>query len=141
MENTELVSPAKQNEQVSPEQLDKALQYVRYEQLALYDLIRLDIRNLLTMLTAHGTNENQRRQIRESIERAIIMSLDYGTNVLNPPLREHGALGKLESAFAAHLARCKENGMVLIANNMRLEQENQNGEMQNENKDETKQGE
>jgi hypothetical protein len=93
-------------------------------------MIRLDIRNFLNLLTASGTTGNMQKQIKESIERAIIMALDYGTEILNPKLLEHGKLGKLEQSFAAHIAKCKENGMLLIANNLhnkQLTEEKENG--------------
>lgn len=102
--------------------MESTIKYLEMQQKALYQMIRLDVRNFLNLLTAHGTTGNMQKQIKESIERAIIMALDFGTEVLNPQLREHGALGKLECSFAAHLAKCKENGLLLIANNMQKQE-------------------
>lgn len=121
--------------EITKEKLEAAVQYIENEQKALYNMLRLDIRNYLNLLTAHGTTENRRKQIKESFERAIIMAMDFGTDVLNPALQQKGDLAKIENAFAAHLVRCKENGMVIIANNMRdaEAEENTDGkEVQNE---------
>lgn len=115
----EIAAVEKPQETLTPEQqMETTIKILKLQQKALSDLVVLDIRNLLKMLTAPGITESTRKQIRESIERAIVMGFDYGVEVVNPVLREHGALGKLEVSFAAHMARLKENGMVLIADSM-----------------------
>jgi hypothetical protein len=125
-------------EKKSPEEVqDQSMKIIRMNQVALNNLVVLDLRNLLSALTAPNTNQAERKQIKESIERAIVMGFDYGVDVVNPTLREHGTLGKLECSFAAHLARLKENGMIIIADNMakkekELEQLSAKGENGNE---------
>ncbi len=116
---------AKANEATSdekkktPEEIaDQSMKIIRMNQIALNNLVVLDLRNLLNALTAPNTSGAERKQIRESIERALVMGFDYGVDIINPKLREHGNLGKLECSFAAHLARLKENGMIIIADNM-----------------------
>lgn len=117
-------SVEKPEKQLSPEeQMATTIKILKLQQKALSELVVLDLRNFLKMLTAPGVNEATRKQIRESIERAIVMGFDYGVEVMNPVLREHGALGQLEVAFAAHMARLKENGMVLIADSMQKKDE------------------
>jgi hypothetical protein len=116
--NPELFDSSVKPPEITQEKLDEALKFIYTEQKALYEMLRLDIRNYLNLLTAHGTTEVRRKQIKESFERAIIMAMDFGTDVLNPALQQKGDLAKIENAFAAHIVRCKENGMVIIANNM-----------------------
>lgn len=118
VEITELPSGGPTVPKSNEENVENAIKFITFEQKALYNMIRLDIRNYLNLLTAHGTTGNMQKQIKESMERAIVMAMDYGTEVLNPVLQDHGRLGKLEQAFAAHLAKSKENGMLIIANNM-----------------------
>ena len=101
--------------EIPKEKLDAAVEYILNEQRALYHMLRLDIRNYLNLLTAHSTPQVKQKQIKESFERAIIMAMDFGTDVLNPALQQKGPLADIENAFAAHLVRCKENGMVIIA--------------------------
>lgn len=105
------------------EQKESTMKIIRYQQKALSELVVLDLRNFLSALVAPNVNAAKRKQIRESIERALVMGFDYGVDVVNPTLREHGELGKLECSFAAHMARLKENGMLIIADNMSKEEQ------------------
>lgn len=85
---------------------------------------RLQTRNLLNMLCQSGIDGKTKKQIRETIERAIMAAFDYGVNAFGEemPIRTHGKLGKIESEYAQTLARLKEMGMLLMAKRMEQEQ-------------------
>lgn len=103
--------------EIDPEQQkETALKVAAMHQKALNQLVRLDIRNYLGMLTAHGVSGNQKQAIKDSLERAIIAAFDYGVETENVELYQKGELAKYENSFAAHMARLKENGMIIIAN-------------------------
>ena len=113
-----LVSPAVEEklETVDMEkQKDTSIKVATMHQKALYQLVQLDIRNYLAMLTAPGVSGNEKSQIKLSIERAILAAFDYGVEVANVELLQKGKLAHLENSFAAHMARLKENGMIIIA--------------------------
>ncbi len=130
--------PLSTEEKLTPEQqMAGTIKILKMQQKALNDLVVLDLRNLLNMLTAPNMKESVRKQIRETIERAIVMGFDYGVDVIKPTMKEHGTLGKLECSFAAHMARLKENGMILIADAMdKSEKEKLNQSMKGENQSE-----
>lgn len=123
-------------QEATPEQQrQQALDMAKIHQRALDNLVRLDIRNYLNMLTAPGVSGVQKQVIKTSIERAIAAAVDYGVDVTNQGLMEKGKLAKLESSFAAHLARLMDNRMLLLADRLDKEQkelENKQGEKTNE---------
>ena len=122
----------KQEVEVTPEQQrEQAVSVAKVHQRALDNLVRLDIRNYLNMLTAPGVSGADKMAIKISIERAITAAADYGVDVVNQGLLEKGKMAKLENSFAAHLARLMDNRMLLLADKMEKEQNNT----------ETKQGE
>lgn len=122
----------KQEVEVTPEQQrEQAVAVAKVHQRALDNLVRLDLRNYLNMLTAPGVSGNDKMAIKVSIERAITAAIDYGVDVVNQGLLEKGKMAKLENSFAAHLARLMDNRMLLLADKMEKEQNNT----------ETKQGE
>ncbi len=110
-------------ELTTEQQMEAARKVAVMNQKALSQLIKLDIRNYLNNLTAPGVNGNMQRQIKESIERAILFSFDYGINVTRADLAETGKLAKQENALAAHLVRLRENSMLLLADNMRKQEQ------------------
>jgi hypothetical protein len=110
--------------ELTPEQqMETARKVAVMNQKALAQLIKLDIRNYLNNLTAPGVNGNMQKQIKESIERAILFSFDFGINVTNADLAESGKLARQENALAAHLVRLRENSMLLLADNMRKQEQ------------------
>lgn len=96
------------------------MKYIEAQVKALSGGVRLQTRNLLMMLTRNGIDENIKRQIRETIERAIIAALDYGVDIDGKPMpiRSNGRLGKLEIEYAGTMSKLKEMGMVLMAKKM-----------------------
>ncbi len=110
--------------ELTPEQqMEAARKVAIMNQKALAQLIKLDIRNYLNNLTAPGVNGNMQKQIKESIERAILFSFDFGINVTNAGIAESGKLARQENALAAHLVRLRENSMLLLADNMRKQEQ------------------
>lgn len=105
----------------TPEEIEAGgMKYIEAQVKALSGGVRLQTRNLLLMLTRNGIDENIKRQIRETIERAIIAALDYGVDVNGKemPIRSNGRLGKLEIEYAGTMSKLKEMGMVLMAKKM-----------------------
>lgn len=110
---------------------DEAMKYIKINVQALSMGARLHTRNLLNMLCQHGVDGKTKRQIRETIERAIIAAFDYGVEAFDKemPVRTHGKLGKLEVEYAQTLAKLKEMGMLLMAKKMESNNpENQRGD-------------
>ena len=109
--------------ELTPEQqMETAHKVAVMNQKALSQLIKLDIRNYLNNLTASGVDGNMKKQIKESLERAIVFSFDFGINVTNAGIAESGKLARQENALAAHLVRLRENSMLLLADNMRKQE-------------------
>lgn len=110
-------------ELTAEQQMESARKVAVMNQKALSQLVKLDIRNYLNNLTAQGVDGNTKKQIKESIERAILFSFDFGINVTNANLAESGKLARQENALAAHLVRLRENSMLLLADNMRKQEQ------------------
>lgn len=110
-------------ELTAEQQMESARKVAVMNQKALAQLIKLDIRNYLNNLTAPRVNGNMQKQIKESIERAILFSFDFGINVTNAGIAESGKLARQENALAAHLVRLRENSMLLLADNMRKQEQ------------------
>jgi hypothetical protein len=104
------------------QQMETARKVAVMNQKALSQMVKLDIRNYLNQLTSPGVDGNLKKQIKESIERAIVFSFDFGINVTNADILQSGKLAKQENAFAAHLVRLRENSMLLLADNMRKQE-------------------
>lgn len=113
--------------EVTPEQeLDNAIKVATMHQVALNQLIQLGIRNYVAELMAANKSFNEKQAIAKSLERAILAGLDYGVDVSKPQLMQKGPLAKVENSFAAHIARAKENGMILTARNYEQEEQRKN---------------
>lgn len=112
-----------ETKELTPEQQrDQAVSVAKIHQRALDNLVRLDLRNYLNMLTAPRVSGADKMAIKISIERALTAAVDYGVDVVNQGLLESGKLAKLENGFAAHLARLMDNRMLLLADKMEKEQ-------------------
>ena len=117
------------------QQREQAVKIAMIHQRALDNLIRLDLRNYLNTLTAPGVSGVEKKQIKDSIERALMASIDFGVDVVNQGLQQHGKLGAMENNFAAHMARILDNRMLILANNLQKKEEtqtNNEGEKTNE---------
>lgn len=110
------------------EQTQDAVKVAVVHQKALDNLVRLDVRNYLNMLTSPGVKEVDKMQIKLSFERALMAGMDYGVDVVNQGLRETGKLATIENSFAAHIARMRDNGMLLIANTLNEKEKQNTGE-------------
>lgn len=116
-------------EQKSPEQQrEEAIKIAVVHQKALDNLVRLDLRNYLNMLTASGVSGNDKHQIKLSLERAIMAGMDYGVSVTNQGLQQTGKFATIENSMAAHIARLRENSMLIIADKLEKETTNTKGE-------------
>lgn len=121
--NKELLEEVKEAAKAEPtkEEIEAGgMKFIEAQVKALSGGVRLQTRNLLMLLTRNGTDENTKRQIRETIERAIIAAFDYGVDVEGKemPLRANGRLGKLEIEYAGTMSKLKETGMLLMAKKM-----------------------
>ena len=109
--------------ELTPEQQrEQAISVAKVHQRALDNLVRLDLRGYLNMLTAPRVSGSDKMAIKISIERALTAAVDYGVDVVNQGLLESGKLAKLENSFAAHLARLMDNRMLLLADKMEKQQ-------------------
>lgn len=132
MEQTQEVT---KQELSADQQYEQAVKIAVVHQQALDNLIRLDLRNYLNILTAPGVSGIEKNQIKASIERALMASIDFGVDVVNQGLQQHGRLGAMENNFAAHIARILDNRMLILANNLQKKEEtqtNNEGEKTNE---------
>lgn len=112
-------------ELTTDQQYEQAVKIAVVHQQALDNLIRLDLRNYLNILTAPGVSGIEKNQIKASIERALMASIDFGVDVVNQGLQQHGRLGAMENNFAAHIARILDNRMLILANNLQKKEETQ----------------
>ena len=122
MEQTQEV---RKQELSTDQQYEQAVKIAVVHQQALDNLIRLDLRNYLNILTAPGVSGIEKNQIKASIERALMASIDFGVDVVNQGLQQHGRLGAMENNFAAHIARILDNRMLILANNLQKKEETQ----------------
>lgn len=117
--------------QTPQEQVDHAVKIARAQQKALDALIDADIKNYMYMLVRSGVNENDKVQIINSFTRSILFAMDFGVGATDRNLNQKGKLAKLENSMAAHLVRLKENGMLIMADNLQkqeLKENNKTGE-------------
>lgn len=105
------------------EQLEFATKIATEQQKALYVTTKTTIRSLLNMLTAPGVDENKKAIIKSVIETGIMVGLDHGVNVGNFPMREKNIYAKYEGYLATMIAKVRDNGMILIAQNYKKEEE------------------
>ena len=117
-----------ETKKTSEEQTQDAVKVAVIHQKALDNLVRLDIRNYLNMLTSPGVKEVDKMQIKVSMERAFMAGMDYGVDVVNQGLKESGKLATIENSFAAHVARMRDNGMLIIANKLNEKEKQNTGE-------------
>lgn len=121
--------PLEKEVTLTPEQeLDNNIKVATMHQVALNQLVQLGIRNYIAQITSPKISGAERRVLALSLERAVLAGLDYGVDVAKISLPQKGNYAKQENSFAAHIARAKENGMVLTAYNYdKIEKEKQNG--------------
>jgi hypothetical protein len=110
------------------QQLDNSIKIATMQQVALNQLVQLGIRNYIGEMCRPKLSGAERVAVAKSLERAILAGLDYGVDVAKVNLDQKGKFAKVENSFAAHIARCKENGMILTAYNFeRVEKDKEDG--------------
>jgi hypothetical protein len=111
--------------ELTPEQqMEFQMRIVKEHQMHLNNSIQATLRGLLNMLTAPGVNENKRNRIKKAIETGVLVGIDYGVDVAKINMEKKGIYAQYEGHLAATIAKAKENGMIIIANNFRKEEEN-----------------
>lgn len=106
------------------EQMEFQLRIVKEQQMYLNNSIQATLRGLLNLLTAPGVNENKKNRIKKAIETGVLVGIDYGVDVAKIQMEKKGIYAKYEGHLAASIARAKENGMIIIANNFKNEESN-----------------
>lgn len=135
-------SETKVPETSAEDQAKLTLKAIEVQYKGLLASTQLHIRTLLNMLTSRGINGNLQKQIKDSIERAIVAAIDYGVDIegKEAKIRLNGTLGKLESSLAMQMAKAKECGIVLMSQkleNETKERNEKNGEKNDEKNDES----
>ena len=131
-DNTEnIIDVVDKKEATQEEQLENAVKIARVQHRQLENLIRLDLRNYVRMLTSQGIKENQKLQAAQSLERAICFAFDFGVGATNAGIQDHGVFGQMENLLAGHLVKLKENGMLITAYNLKKQEDNTQGETNN----------
>lgn len=76
------------------------------------------------MMATNGVTELKKRQANKALIEAVKFALDFGIGVTNAEIRQKGeALAKQTNTLAGVLVQALDNRMILLADNMRKEEE------------------
>lgn len=89
------------------------------------DLVAIHIQQLTrVMLASHGVSELQKRQANTALVEAIKFALDFGIGATNAEIRDKGTVfSKETNTLAGVLVQALDNRMILLADNLRKQQE------------------
>ena len=125
MENTN------NNEQVRLSTEEQFLQMRGMNEMRHKALSRLIEAQLLnygaTLITTNGVSYQTKLQTLREMISAVLFSLDVGLDITKPELKQKGQAAKNQASLAGLLAQALDNRFLLIADNMRkadLEQNN-----------------
>lgn len=106
------------------EQIESAYKISVTKQKGFNKMVGETIGYYIDSLTKSGVTGNQRQIIKKSLIRAILFAFDHGINITNADIAQRGQdLAKLENQLAAQLVHLKENTMLLLAYNMRKQEQ------------------
>lgn len=88
-------------------------------------LFERELWSYLNALTAHGVNENQKYQLKRSIVRALKFAVEFKTGEGQIELLQKGRLSKIENLLAMAMVKIDESNMLIMADNLRQQDEAQ----------------
>lgn len=99
---------------------------------ALTRLVTAHIQNYgATLIATNGVSYQEKLSTLKSLVRSVEFALDFGIGVTNPEIAQGGKLAKQENEMAGILVQTLDNRMLLIADNMRKQElEEQNNKEQ-----------
>ena len=98
--------------------MEHTVALIKVQQKALDNLVRLQLRDSLLRLTKDGVNLAEKKNIMNSIERAVLFPFDFSLDIVKARLEQSGKHAKWENALAAYLTKLLDNTMLLRADNM-----------------------
>lgn len=90
-----------------------------------------------TMIATNGVSYQTKLNALTDMVDAVLFAIDYGLDITKPELKQKGAAAKQQQSLAAILAQALDNRFLLIADNMRKEDEKQEQTVENEQATET----
>jgi hypothetical protein len=92
---------------------------------SLSQLVELYIQSLTRiMISSNGVTELQKRQASSALVEAVRFTLDMGLDVTGAKIRQGGTLAREVNTLAGVLAQAMDTRMLLLADNMRRDEEN-----------------
>lgn len=124
VEEMEKVLATEETKELTPEQQNMELRKVsEMRHKALTRLVTAHIQNYgSTLIATNGVSYQEKLETLKSLIRAVEFAFDFGIGVTNPNIRDNGKLGKMENEMAGILVQTLDNRMLLIADNMRKQE-------------------
>lgn len=92
---------------------------------ALSELVSIHVQSLTRiMLASNGVTELAKRQANTALLEAIKFTLDFGLSITDAKIRQSGVLAKEVNSLAGVLAQAMDTRMLLLADNLRKEENN-----------------
>ncbi len=113
-----------EKKELTPEEQSMELRKVsEMRHKALTRLVTAHIQNYgATLLSTNKVSYDEKLKTLKSFIRAVEFALDFGIGVTNPSIQDQGKLGKMENELAGILVQTLDNRMLLIADNMRKQE-------------------
>lgn len=132
MENLEQTQAEESTKALTPEELDKQTQdlakvtEIRLKTLSQLIGIHIDSFSAI-MINTNGVSYKEKLQAASALKEALLFPLDFGLNVTKADIREKGVkYAKEVNSLAGMMVQALDARFLLLANNMRNEQEKQN---------------
>lgn len=113
-----------EEKQLTPEEQAGELRKVsEMRHKALTRLVTAHIQNYgATLIATNGVSYQEKLSALKSLVRAVEFAFDFGIGVTNPEIAQGGKLAKQENEMAGILVQTLDNRMLLIADNMRKQE-------------------
>lgn len=133
MEETQ-VTQTSELQQTLEEQQASLRSVAEMKAKAYNDLVSIHLQNLTRiMMSSNGVSELQKRQANKALVEAVLFALDFGVNVTGATIRERGtALAQETNTLAGVLVQALDNRMLLLADNLRKQEEQEAAALQTE---------
>jgi len=138
IETQATTEPTAIEERTVEQQMDdmRKISEMRFKSLS--QLVELHVQSLTrVMLSSNGVSELEKRQANTALVEAIRFALDMGLSVTEAKIRQGGKLAKEVNTLAGVLVQALDTRMLLLADNMRRDEQKAQAEVTEENKTET----
>ena len=115
-----------ESKEISLEEKQKNVRKLSEERAKVFsELVGIHLQTLTkVMMSNNGVSELQKRQANKALVEAVQFALDFGVGVTNANIRDRGTvLAQETNNLAGVLVQALDNRMILLADNLRQQQE------------------